>query len=176
MRAFNIALPALAIKQGDRGLPCYIVRHMKTTGVVLAGLFSILLVLIILKLMGYSFNKDYFSFDKQQCIASEDETRAGHSGIQECIFWMRNDYLEKTQSWKDEFAKDTDYCNEKYGGDTTKAASYAGFKSLSDPRCNYGPFTNQKRQENWAYLVSKEQDGFYAYCVEQICPDQRLFK
>ncbi len=99
---------------------------------VFIGLFFILLVLLILNLLGFKFNKNFFDFNKKECIEKEFTTRLGHSGIQGCIFWMRHDDLQKK-----------------------------GINAI---------------QERWDYLVSDTKDGFYDYCVEQICPSPKLFK
>lgn len=148
-------------------------------------LISIILLvmsfLIIMKLLGYSYNKnfikDFLSFNKQECIKSEYPTYENHSGIAGCIFWMREDYLQKTQSWKAQFKEDSVYCNQKYKnvGEFLSASEFLSGEYF-DPKCSYEGFRKQKRDENWDYLVSKEKDGFYNYCVDQTCHRPSMFK
>lgn len=60
----------------------------------------IILVLVIIKLLGYSFNKDFFTaFNQDQCIQREYPTYVGHSGIAGCLFWSRSDYLQQRDGW-----------------------------------------------------------------------------
>jgi hypothetical protein len=156
-----------------------------TTIITTLGLLLIiLLALIIIRLLGYQFNKNFISdslnFNKQQCIEKEYPTYYNHSGIAGCVFWMREDYLGKTQSWRTLFKRDDAYCIQKYEN-VSKSSSGNLFSDLfsgesSDPKCEYEAFRAQKRNENWAYLVSKEKDGFYNYCVGQICPSPKMFK
>lgn len=129
-----------------------------------------------MRLLGYKFNKDFLSFNRQQCIDREFPTYDNHSGIEGCIFWMRNDYLEKTQSWNTLFKRDDNYCDQKYKN-IGKSTLFSGLADYyNDPKCTYESFKKTKRDENWDYLVSKEKDGIYDYCVNQICPRQPLFK
>jgi hypothetical protein len=140
-------------------------------------LFIILLIVIIIRLLGYSLNKEYFSFNRQECIDREYPTYYHHSGIEGCIFWVRADYLEKSQEWAKQFVRDDEYCNQLSNNDD----SSDGYKSLFageyvDPKCSYSAFKDKKRKENWDYLISKDKDGIYEYCVEQSCPRPKLLK
>jgi hypothetical protein len=85
---------------------------------ILGVLLIILLILVIINLLGYHFNKnflnDFVHFNKEQCIESKYPTYYNHSGIAGCIFWMREDYLQKIQSWRNLFKKDEIYCSQKY--------------------------------------------------------------
>ena len=139
-------------------------------------LLIILLALIIIRLLGYHFNKDFISFNKQRCIEEEYSTYYHHSGIEGCVFWMREDYIGKTQSWRELFKKDEAYCSQKYENENKSSFSNLFSGEYDDPKCEYEAFRAQKRIENWSYLVSKEKDGFYNYCVDQICPSPKMFK
>jgi hypothetical protein len=147
--------------------------------IIFICLILVILFLVMMQLLGYRFNKEFLSFNRQQCINKEYPTYNNHSGIEGCIFWMRNDYLEKSRSWASLFNRDENYCDQKY-----KNNDKPGVMSLkewfngerSDSKCNYEAFKDLKRRENWDYLVSKEKDGFYDYCVDKICPKQALFK
>ena len=127
-------------------------------------------------MLGYHFNKnfinEYVSFNKQKCIEQEYPTYYNHSGIEGCIFWTREGYLSKTQSWYTLFEKDDAYCNQKYNNSSSNLFS----GEYSDPKCEYEAFRKQKRNENWDYLVSKEKDGIYNYCANKICPSPKMFK
>jgi len=158
---------------------------MKKLFLILASffLFVVLVIgsLIVIKMLGYSFNKDFastlFTFNKQQCIATEYPTYIDHSGIEGCVFWMRNDYLEKTQLWAGQFKKDDAYCDSEYTNKPkTTILDFSDWNESNDPKCGYEGFKAQKRNENWNYLVSKEQDGIYKYCVDQICSRPPMFK
>lgn len=144
-------------------------------------LLIILLALIIIRLLGYQYNKgfvkEFFSFNREQCIEQEYPTYYHHSGIEGCIFWMREDYLQKEQGWHNLFQRDDAYCSQKYEkeGDAL-SNSVISFLGNSDPKCEYEAFRAQKRNENWAHLTSKEKDGFYDYCVNKICPRPKMFK
>lgn len=136
----------------------------------------IILFLVMMMLLGYKFNKQFISFNREQCIEEEYPTYEQHPGIEGCIFWMRHDYLEKEESWTTLFKRDDDYCNQKYKRDKQEVRFQLFSGEYADPKCEYAAFQKQKRNENWDYLVSKEKDGFYDYCVDQICPKQPLFK
>jgi|SRR3989344_5803357 len=147
-----------------------------TLGLLLITLFA----LLIIRLLGYQFNKnfisDFLSFNKQQCIEKKYPTYYNHSGIEGCVFWMRDDYLGKTQSWRELFKKDDAYCSRKYKNENKSSLDNLFSDEYWDPKCEYEAFRAQKRNENWTYLVSKEKDGFYNYCVDQICPSPKMFK
>ena len=147
---------------------------------ILGLLLIVLLVLIIISLLGYHFNKnfisDYLSFNKRQCIAQEYPTYYHHSGIEGCVFWMRENYLQKTQFWSSLFKRDDTYCSQEYKSEKDSSFSDIFSGEYNDPKCEYEAFRAQKRTENWAYLVSKERDGFYNYCVDQVCPSPKMFK
>ncbi len=139
----------------------------------------VLIILAILTLLGYKFNKQFFSYSRQDCINQEYPTYYHHSGIAGCIFWMRQDYLKKEQSWESTFVKDEEYCKLQYNNsEEDDLNSYANLfqGEYSDPKCTYSAYEKIKRNENWGYLVSKEEDGIYDYCVNQSCPKQPLFK
>ncbi|MCX6744563.1 MAG: hypothetical protein NTX82_03495 [Candidatus Parcubacteria bacterium] len=142
--------------------------------ITISSLLIIILALLIVRLLGYSFNKDFLSFNKQQCISKNQRE------IEGCTFWMRVNYLEKTQGWADLFKKEDAYCSEKYKNENTNIDVYKPLFSLpemSDPLCNLEAFKDQKRKENWEYLTSKEKDGYYYYCEEnKACPRPKLFK
>jgi hypothetical protein len=92
---------------------------------------------------------------------------------------MRNDYLEKTQSWKNLFKRDDEYCKQKYESGDLSDLSTSLKNTMTesrDPKCDYEGIREQKRNENWNYLTSMEKDGFYNYCVNQTCPRQPMFK
>jgi len=127
---------------------------------------------LIMHLLGYKINKEYFAYDRERCIEEEYPTYYHHSGIEGCIFWMRNDYLEKKQSWRSQFSIDTEYCNSKYNKNDFKDK----MDKMGDPKCSYIGFKKLKRKENWDYLISEEKDDFYEYCVNQACPEPPLFK
>ncbi len=144
-------------------------------------LLIVLLVLMIIRLLGYQFNKNFISdslsFNKQQCIEREYPTYNQHSGIAGCIFWMRSDYLEKTQGWQNLFKRDDVYCNQKYpNGENALSLGDIFGGEYGDPKCEYWAFKQQKIAENWPFLISKEKDGMYNYCVNQICPSPTIFK
>lgn len=128
---------------------------------ILGVLLVILLALLIIRLLGYDFNKEYFSYDREACISDNDKK------IEGCIFWMRVDHLEKTQNWADLFIKDNEYCDSAYRN---------SLESMFDPRCDLGAFKHIKRQENWDYLISDEKDGAYDFCIDEYCPTQKLFE
>jgi hypothetical protein len=142
-------------------------------------LVFVLLVVIVMRLLGYHFNKDYFkelaSFNRQECAVNEYPTYEGHSGIQGCVFWMRSDYLERTQSWRTLFKRDDVYCSQKYP-ESQSVPIWSSLTDRYDAKCDYEAFKSQKQRENWDYLVSGNKDGFYKYCVRQICPLPPLFK
>lgn len=144
----------------------------------IALLLIVLLALIIIRLLGYQFNKSFISeslsFNKQQCIDTEYPTYDQHSGIAGCVFWMRANYLERTQNWHDLFTRDDAYCNQKYPNGNNSLLY--GLDELNDPKCEYEGFKMQKVHENWAFLTSKEKDGIYNYCVDQTCPNPKMFK
>jgi len=120
-----------------------------------------------MRLLGYQFNKDYtILFNKQDCIESD-------SRIDGCIFWMRNDYLEKTQAWSSLYIKDDAYCSEQY---TLGNRLQNSLDEMNDPKCSYLGFLDKKRKENWDYLTSDEKDGYYNYCLKQYCSRPPLFK
>ena len=149
-------------------------HNMKKIFFILFGiLFLIIMFLFTMKMLGYNFNKKFLSFNRQQCINDEFSTSFHHSGIEGCMFWMRHNFLEKEQNWQSLFKRDNDYCNQKYKNKNTWDSLNGEY---ADPKCNYDAFRGQKREENWNYLVSKEQDGFYNYCVDQVCPRQTIFK
>ena len=136
----------------------------------------IILFLLMMMMLGYKFNKQFISFNKNKCIEEEYPTYYHHSGIEGCIFWMRHDYIEKEQSWQTLFKRDDAYCTSKY-----KNEKGANFENLfggeyNDPKCTYTAFQKQKRDENWNYLISKDKDGFYDYCVKQTCSRPSLLK
>lgn len=139
-------------------------------------LLIVLLALLIINLLGYHFNKQFFSFNRQQCVEQEYPTYYHHSGIEGCIFWMREDYLQKTQGWRNLFKKDDVYCNQKYNNENNPSGLHFLSGEYGDPKCEYEAFRTQKRNENWEYLVSTEKDGFYNYCVDKICPSPKMFK
>jgi len=145
---------------------------------IMGTLLIIFLVLVIINLLGYHFNKsfvsEFMSFNKQQCINAEYPTYYHHSGIAGCIFWMRADYLEKTQNWQNLFKRDDAYCNQKYPNGSNSLLY--GLDELNDPKCEYEGFKMEKVHENWTFLTSAEKDGMYNYCVNQICPQPSLFK
>ena len=153
---------------------------MKKTYFILLGLLLLVITfLIAMKLVGYSFNKQFLTYNRQQCIDAEYPTYYHHSGIAGCVFWMRNDYLEKTQSWGSLFKRDDTYCKQKYESDVLTSFSAKldnTLKESRDPKCDYEGIRQQKRNENWDYLTSKQKDGFYNYCAEQSCPKQSMFK
>jgi len=144
--------------------------------IVTCILILIILFLVMMMLLGYKFNKQFISFNRNECIEKEYPTYNQHSGIQGCIFWMRHDYLEKTQSWQTLFERDDAYCDLKYGNEKLSGIEKLFSAENADPKCSYPAFQKEKRDENWDYLVSKEKDGFYDYCADQICPRQSLFK
>lgn len=140
-----------------------------------------LLWVVIIRLLGFQLNREFFTFNKEQCIAKEYPTYYHHSGIEGCIFWSRNDYLENRENWKSLFHRDDQYCEQKYGLVNDPNLSFKEqldltFQESRDPKCDYEGIKNQKRQENWQYLISKDKDQFYYSCVEQICPTKSLLK
>jgi hypothetical protein len=152
---------------------------MKRGYFILAVILTIPVLLImflfIMGMLGYQFNKKYFSYDRQECISTNN------SDIEGCVFWMRNSHLIKIQDWPEKFQKyeDENYCKKEYGHDKNNAAVENFRNSLdrySDPKCSYNAFKDKMRKENWGYLTSKKKEGFYEYCVKQNCPEQPLFK
>lgn len=157
--------------------------NMKKVFLILSGsLLLVLVLLIIIRLLGYNFNKefvkDFIDYNRKQCIIDEYPTYSNHSGIAGCIFWMREGYLQKTQSWRDQFKEDDVYCSQKYHNKNSSSLSNLqnALAEYGDPKCEYEAFRAQKRNENWDYLVSKEQDEFYEYCVNKICPRPSIFQ
>jgi hypothetical protein len=141
-------------------------------------LLVILLTLMIIKLFGLNLNKNYINevlnFDQQQCIEQEYSTFYHHSGIAGCIFWMRSDYLEKSENWASLFERDETYCSQKYDSNVSKLS--LSLEELHDPKCEYSAFKNAKIEENWSFLISTEKDGMYNYCVDQICSNPKIFE
>ena len=145
--------------------------------VLIGILVLVFLSLQIVKLLGYKFNKEFFSYNQQECVDREMPTYYHHPGIEGCIFWVRNNYLEKQQNWQNDFQRDDTYCDEKYPEEYTRMNNRLySLEESNDVRCSYSVFQDQKRKENWEYLISKEKDGIYYYCIEQICPNQPLFR
>ena len=150
---------------------------MKKTLLIIVGIMIlIILFLLMMTMLGYKFNKEFISFNRQQCIEKEYPTYYHHSGIEGCIFWMRHNYLEKEQSWQTLFKRNDVYCDLQYKNEDKTDLSNLFGGEYADPKCTYAAFQKQKMNENWDYLVSKEKDGFHNYCVDQICPRQPLFK
>ena len=129
---------------------------------LLAASGFILIWIIILRLLGFKFNKDYFSYNRNQCILNQQREVEG------CVFWSRNDKL-RDKDWKNQFAFDFAHCV-KY----KNVPFPASLDEMGDPRCELEAFYAQKREENWAYLTSKEHDLFFNDCANQFCPTERL--
>ncbi|MBI2017445.1 hypothetical protein HYS92_00180 [Candidatus Daviesbacteria bacterium] len=155
-------------------------KVLRVTVYSLFGLsLFILLWIVILRLLGFQLNKDFFTFNQQQCIEKEYPTYPNHSGIAGCVFWSRHDDLESKQNWQALFQRDDAYCKQTYGySDNTDFAGslHRNLTEGRDPKCNYEGIRQIKRNENWDYLISKDKDQFYYSCVEQLCPTQKLFK
>ena len=153
---------------------------MKKIFIPLYILTLLFVTIVIIRLLGYEYNKNYLheflSYNKTECDAREYPTSPGHSGIQGCVFWMRNNYIERIQGWFASFRRDSNYCDSKYPPE--KASGFVRMlgSDYNDPKCTYEAFKKQKQQENWDYLVSSEKDGFYNYCLEQACPRPKMFK
>ncbi|MCR4286111.1 MAG: hypothetical protein NUW00_04425 [Candidatus Kaiserbacteria bacterium] len=144
---------------------------------ITAVIFSILLFLVmslfVMKMLGYTFNKEYFT-DRNQCILDNYENQRSSSDIESCIFWMRVNYLEKEQGWEKSFTRDDAYCDSTY----PKSDGFFSpvLDNMNDPRCYFGAYRGKLMRDNWDYLVSKEKDGMFNFCALQICPEQPLFK
>lgn len=137
--------------------------------------FSVLVLLILflfaMSQLGYEFNQNFFTFDRKQCIAENFETKLGRSGIEGCIFWMRNNSLEKTQNWEQAWQQDEDGCLDGFENIRNNIND-----SQNGKECSYATYKDQQRQKNWEYLTSSEQNQFYDYCVDQMCPSPTIFE
>lgn len=94
--------------------------------------------------------------------------------LEGCVFWSRHDSLETQERWKEQFQRDSQYCNSRYDQESVNDASNP-FEGLfegeyADPRCTYDAFKKQKRDENWNYLVSNQKDDYYYSCIERLFP------
>jgi len=143
--------------------------------IIFVSLSIVLMFLLIMKLLGYNYNKDFLgefvSFDKQKCIETEYPTYENHGGIEGCVFWAREYHLKTTQEWQASFTRDDEYCEQEYGN-----IAFKNLYELADQKCSFEGFRSQKRNENWDYLVSKEEDEFYKSCVDQFCSWPPLFR
>lgn len=153
-----------------------IYKIIKKTALIIASLLLIVLVfLLVMKLLGYSYNKEFLGeflvvVNKQQCIEAEYPTYYHHSGIEGCVFWAREYNLKTTQDWESLFTRDDAYCDQKYRGQQkTDGIDLRILEESSDLKCSFEALRRQKRNENWDYLVSKEHDEFYDSCVEKFC-------
>lgn len=148
---------------------------LKSLAALVILLSSLVLVwVIILNLLGYKFDKSYVGYSQKSCLENLSESQ-----LEGCVFWSRNNYLEKQESWESHFERDDKYCENLKG----KNRESCKFKYIDlcegepyDPRCSYEAFKDQKRQESWSYLVSDEKDEFYYSCLDSLCPKWSLFK
>ena len=120
--------------------------------------------------LGYKFNKEVVTFDKEQCIADHLEMRNGKSGIKGCVFWMRDDGLQKTEQWSQQYDSDEDGCLD--GESIPEKDTYGN----DDKHCSSSKFFEQKRKQDWSYLTSSDRDGYFQFCADQLCPDQKVIK
>lgn len=108
------------------------------------------------------------------CVQNEYPTYNRHSGIAGCVFWTRNDYLEKHEVWINEYKAqeaDATYCNETNDADTALEHLRKTLRNdNSDPKCSYDAFKELKREENWDYFTSSEWDEFTEQCALESCP------
>ena len=144
---------------------------MKKVPLIIVGAILVtILFLLMMQLLGYKFNKKFINFDRKQCIEQEYPTYYHHSGIEGCIFWMRHNYLEKTQSWENLFKRDDAYCDQKYKNEDKLDIKNLFQGEYVDPKCTYSAFQKIKRDENWDYLVSKEKDiDRFSQCHSRKC-------
>lgn len=124
---------------------------------------------LIIALLGLRVNTGFFVQNRNECISTRKKD------IQGCAFWRRNDYL-RDHAWQAQFKRDEAYCAERYPEYRGKTSIDRLLEESLDPRCNRERFYDQKRRENWTYLVSDSQDQYLTSCQNDICPKQYLFK
>lgn len=149
-------------------------QKVKIILIIVGSILAIsIMVIHLVGQFGYKFNKEIVSFDKDQCISENYETKPGKSGIQGCVYWMRADKLEKEEGWKQDYEADADGCLD---GVEHPVVGRVGAQMAAPKECLYTTYSDQRRKQNVSYLTSEEKDGYYSYCAEKVCPDPKLLK
>lgn len=138
----------------------------------------ILLWVLIFKFLGLELDKEYFGYNREQCLQMASEKVAS------CKEQKRISFFTDQSDWEAKFEaqRDTAYCEKKKQEDKTRAIQTHAILDWTDlplyepddPKCSFTVFIKKNSVE--ASLPSLERQTFSQTCEEKYCPIHNFFK